>query len=102
MNCPECHHLIDNSKYTCDHCGFDLSKSAWVVIAVVSPPDDAVLESLIQSFGIPVRIIHESIGSVFGLSIGPLGQVKIVVPEACAEEAKRLLQAELEDSSPEE
>ncbi len=76
--------------------GLDLSKSAWVVIATVSPPDDMVLESLIQSFGIPVRLINESIGSVFGLTIGPLGEVKIAVPEAYAEEAKLLLQAELE------
>lgn len=75
--------------------GLDLSKSAWVVIATVSPPDDVVLESLIQSFGIPVRLIHESIGSLFGLTIGPLGQVKIAVPEAYAEEAKQLMQAEL-------
>ena len=75
--------------------GLDLSKSAWVVIATLSPPDDVVLESLIQSFGIPVRLINESIGSVFGLTIGPLGQVKIAVPEAYAEEVKQLMQAEL-------
>ncbi|MDD3363858.1 MAG: hypothetical protein PHZ03_02635 [Syntrophomonas sp.] len=76
--------------------GLDLSKSTWVVIATVSPPEDMVLESLIQSFGIPVRLINESIGSVFGLTIGPLGQVKVAVPEAYAEEAKQLMQAELE------
>ena len=76
--------------------GLDLSKCAWEVIATVSPPNDVVLESLIQSFGIPVRLIHESIGSVFGLSIGPLSEVKIAVPEAYAQEAKQLLQAELE------
>jgi hypothetical protein len=76
--------------------GLDLSKSNWVVIATLSPPDDKLLESLIHSFGIPVRLINESIGSVFGLTIGPLGQVKIAVPEAYAEEAKQLMQAELE------
>jgi hypothetical protein len=78
-----------------DYPGLDLSKSAWVVIATLSPPDDVVLESLIQSFGIPVRRINESIGSLFGLTIGPLGQVKIAVPEAYAEEVKQLMQAEL-------
>lgn len=77
-----------------DYPSLDLSKSVWVVIATLSPPDDVVLESLIQSFGIPVRLINESIGSVFGLTIGPLGQVKIAVPEAYAEEVKQLMQAE--------
>lgn len=76
----------------------DLSKSGWKVIAVVSPPNDVVMESLIQSFGIPVRLFHESIGSVFGLSIGPLAEVKIAVPEAYAEEAQQLLEAQLEKS----
>jgi len=78
--------------------GLDLTKSAWIVIATVSPPDDVVLKSLIQSFGIPVKLINESIGSVFGLTIGPLGAVKVAVPEAYAEEAKQLMQAELEKS----
>ncbi|MDD4803455.1 MAG: hypothetical protein PHF24_11065 [Syntrophomonas sp.] len=71
-------------------------KSAWTVIATVAPPEDMVLESLIQSFGIPVRLFQEAIGSVFGLSVGPLGQVKIAVPEEYAQEATQLLHAELE------
>ncbi len=78
--------------------GSDPANSAWKVIAIVSPPEDLVLESLIQSFGIPVRLFHESIGSVFGLSIGPLAQVKIAVPETYAEQAQQLLQAELDKS----
>jgi altronate dehydratase len=76
----------------------DHSESKWKVIAVVSPPNDVVLESLIQSFGIPVRLFHEAIGSVFGLSIGPLAEVKIAVPEEYAEQAEQLLQAESEKS----
>jgi hypothetical protein len=68
-----------------------------VIIAALSPPDDAVMESLIYSFGIPVRLIP-SIGSVFGFSVGPLGETKIAVPEAYAEKAKNLLKAEMEIS----
>jgi len=95
MNCPECSYSDYDCSRICANCGFDLSKSAWVVITTVSPPDDAILESLIQSFGIPVRLIH-SIGSVFGLSVGPLGETKIAVPETFANKARDLLQAELE------
>jgi hypothetical protein len=97
--CPTCNHPIDDNGCRCNNCGFDLSNSSWVVITTVSPPDDAILESLIQSFGIPVRLIH-SIGSVFGLSVGPLGEVKIAVPEQYAAQTKELLKAELEEPAP--
>lgn len=98
MNCPSCDYPNYDENNRCPNCGFDLDKSAWVVIDTVSPPDDAILESIIQSFGIPVRLIH-SVGSVFGLSIGPLGEVKIAVPEAFAQKAHDLLQAEVEPSA---
>jgi hypothetical protein len=98
LNCPACDYPIYDDSRPCDNCGFDLANSAWVVITTVSPPDDAILESLIQSFGIPVRLIH-SVGSVFGLSVGPLGEVKIAVPEAFAQKAHDLLQAEIEQPS---
>jgi len=101
MNCPECNSPVYDSSHPCPKCGLDLSASAWVVISTVNPPDDALLESLIQSFGIPVRLIH-SVGSVFGLAVGPLGEVKIAVPEAYVSRARELLKAELEDAEPNE
>jgi hypothetical protein len=101
MNCPECNNPDFDSNQVCSQCGLDLSESAWVIITTVSPPDDALMESLIESFGIPVRLIR-SVGSVFGLSVGPLGEVKIAVPEAYASRAHELLQAELAESGPNE
>ncbi len=101
MNCPECNNPDYDSNEVCSQCGLDLSQSNWVVISTVSPPDDVLMESLIESFGIPVRLIH-SLGSVFGLSVGPLGEVKLAVPEAYAARAKELLQAELEENKPQE
>jgi len=94
VNCPECNNPVYDSNQVCTKCGLDLSDSVWVIISTVSPPDDVLMESLIQSFGIPVRLIH-SVGSVFGLSVGPLGEVKIAVPEAYVSRARELLQAEL-------
>lgn len=96
MNCPECNNPMYNVNEPCPKCGLDLSDSAWVVVSTVNPPDDALLESLIQSFGIPVRLI-QSFGSVFGLSVGPLAEVKVAVPEKYAARVKELLQAELEE-----
>jgi len=81
----------------CSQCNSDGNNNNWTVIAVVSPPEDAVIESLLQSFGIPVRLVHEAIGTVFGLSVGPLGQIEVAVPESYADEALQLLDAELEE-----
>ena len=100
MQCPRCH-LDINEQQQCPDCGFDISESPWVVIATVNPPEDVLLESLIKSFGIPVRLIR-SLGSVFGLTVGPLGEVKIAVPEACAEQTQELLQAETEGKDQEQ
>jgi len=97
LDCPFCSRpLHENEK--CSDCGFDLRTSGWVVIRTATPPEDAILESLIQSFGIPVRLIR-STGSILGVAVGPLGEVKITVPEAYAEKAVSLLQAELEPIS---
>jgi hypothetical protein len=95
LNCPECNNPIYDEDHPCPKCGLDLGVTTWEVITTVSPPDDAVLESLIQSFGIPVRLIH-SLDSVFGLAIGPLGEVKIAVPSTYADKTRELLQAEME------
>ena len=96
MDCPQCSQPL-NQHTQCPNCSFDLNNCTWVVIRTATPPEDAVLESLIDSFGIPVRLIH-SAGSVLGLSIGPLGEVKIAVPEVCAEKAINLLHAELDQA----
>jgi hypothetical protein len=94
LDCPYCSKPLDYHQ-KCSECGYDLKNSTWVVIKTVYPPEDAILESLIQSFGIPVRLIR-STGSVIGVAVGPLGEVKIAVPEVYAEKAVSLLQAELE------
>jgi len=98
VNCPECDSNLFDMNHPCPNCGLELSRSSWVVIATVSPPEDAVLESLIQSFGIPVRLIN-SVGSVLGLAIGPLGEVKLAVPAQYAERVRQLLAAEAEERS---
>lgn len=92
MKCPMCSvHMHNNIQ--CDNCGFDFSKSSWVIVTKVAPPDDIIIESLLKSFDIPVKLIRESIASVYNLSVGPLGEVHVAVPEVLAENARKLLQA---------
>jgi len=65
-----------------------------VVVYKAYPPDEMVVASLIRSLGVPVRVWQEAVGSVYGITAGPLGEVKIAVPEMCAEEVKTFLAAE--------
>lgn len=46
----------------------------------------------LQSFGIESILIQESAGLVYGLTVGTLGEVKIMVPESLAPRAVELLE----------
>lgn len=96
MICPTCNNNVNENSLRCDGCGLDLNKSAWVTVITVFPPEDAILKSLIQSFGIPVRLKH-SLDNVFGLSVGPLSEVQITVPEEFAARTLDLLKADPEE-----
>jgi len=97
MRCPNCNLPLKDGQHYCENCKFDLRNTKWVIIKKVFPPDDAIIESLLRSFDIPVQLVQESIGALYGLSVGSLGEVKVIVPESMAEEALTLLQAEIED-----
>jgi hypothetical protein len=50
-----------------------------------------IFKSKLEAAGIPVLLKYESAGLVFGITVDGLGEVKIMVPEPYAQEAKRLL-----------
>jgi len=50
-----------------------------------------MVKLLLESFRIPVMIAQESIGHTYGLNVGPMGEVSILVPEDQAEDAKDIL-----------
>ena len=51
----------------------------------------SVVKSHLESEGIPVLLQYESAGRVYGLTVDGLGQVKVLVPEKFAEEAKQII-----------
>jgi len=55
-----------------------------------------MIKAKLESAGIPVLLDYESIGRVYGLTVDGLGEVRIKVPEALAEEARELVK-ELSD-----
>jgi hypothetical protein len=83
----------------------------WVVIDTVPGDLQAeILRGFLEAQGIPVLLSQEGAGRAIGLSVGPLGEVEILVPEQNHLEAMRLLadyraglfetDEELEDSEP--
>ena len=50
-----------------------------------------IIKARLESEDIPVLLSYESIGLVYGFTINGLGEVKIMVPEFMAEEARKIL-----------
>lgn len=50
-----------------------------------------VIESYLESYGIPVALDYESAGPAIGVTIDGLGEVRILVPSRRARRARRLL-----------
>lgn len=51
-----------------------------------------LIRILLESRNIPVQLIQEGVGAAYGLTVGPLGTVSILVPESRSSEAKQLLE----------
>jgi len=66
--------------------------SNYVTVYVANGQLDAdMVRGFLESFGIPAMISQESIGRVYGLTSGPLGEVNVLVPEERTDEALELL-----------
>lgn len=64
----------------------------WVVVGVnLTPAEAAIIKSRLESESIPAVVQQEAIGSLLGLTIGPLGSAKVLVPEPLAEQALAIL-----------
>ncbi len=63
-----------------------------VVCRVQGELQASVMKSRLESEGIPVFLEYESVGRVFGLTVDGLGEVRVLVPDALAEEARRLIE----------
>ena len=52
-----------------------------------------VIKGRLESAGIPVLLDYESLGRVIGITVDGLGEVRVLVPDALAEDARQLLAA---------
>ena len=60
--------------------------------------DAQMIKGFLESYGITVYSFEESVGSAYGLTTTPLGEVEIYVPKESAEEAKKHLEEYLNNS----
>ena len=68
--------------------------SDYVTVYVANGQLDAeMVRGFLEASGIPAMISQESVGKVFGLASGPLGEVNVLVPVENSEEALDLLKS---------
>lgn len=69
----------------------------WVVVAAsLSPAEAAIIKGRLESEQIPALVQQEAVGIVLGLTVGPLGSAKVLVPEPQAEQAIAILSVTFE------
>jgi hypothetical protein len=72
--------------------GDDMSDEKWEVVAEVSGELQAgLVRNLLEAQGIKVFLNQEGAGKAVGLSVGPLGEVQILVPENQSEAARKIV-----------
>jgi len=70
-----------------------MSEERWQVAGEVAGEIQAeILRGMLEAQGIKVWISQEGAGRVYGLGIGRLGRVQILVPEKDIEQSKALLE----------
>lgn len=69
-----------------------MTEEKWTVIAEINGELQAeLIRSLLDAQGVRVFLNQEGAGRAYGLSVGPLGMVQVLVPESQGQLAKQIL-----------
>jgi hypothetical protein len=69
-----------------------------VVVYTAANPGQAVLiKSMLEAEGIPVMGVQEGAGAAYGLMVGPMGEVTLLVPAKYEAAARALVKAALDE-----
>jgi hypothetical protein len=70
-----------------------MSEESWEIVAEVYGEIQAeLLRGLLEAQGIPVTLNQEGAGRAYGINVGPLGMVQIMVPSHLGPEARQVLE----------
>ncbi len=76
-----------------------MSEAQWEVLDEVPGTLQAeIMRGMLEAQDIPVVLSQEGVGHVYGLTVGPLGRVQILVPARDLERAKQILEEYYSDS----
>ena len=71
----------------------------WAVVAEVYNQDEAqLIGGLLSMAAIPVKIEREAAGDIYGLTVGPLAKIWVMVPEQRIAEAQKVLAGQIDES----
>ena len=77
----------------------ETNNDLWKAVATASGMTQAkIITGRIESEGIPTQLRYEAAGSIYGVTIDGLGEVRILVPVLDWERAKELLSRSYVDS----
>jgi hypothetical protein len=80
-----------------------MSQRLFVVYTTSGPGEADIIQSVLEAEGIPCELSREGAGAAYGLTVGPLATVDVLVPEEHVAAARALLEAmdrgELADDS---
>jgi hypothetical protein len=70
-----------------------MEEHRWVAVDTTAGDLSAeILRGLLEAQGIPVLLSQEGAARAMGLSVGPFGEVEILVPETLVEQALQVLE----------
>ena len=70
-----------------------MSEGKWELVTEVSGELQAgLLRNLLEAQGIQVFLNQEGAGKAYGLTVGPLGQVQVLVPEHQSQQARQIVE----------
>jgi hypothetical protein len=79
----------------------DSNNINWVSVSELYDPEEAYLViGLLEASGIPVKVERETAGRLFGLTVGPLAKITILVPGEKGPEAESILEEALNEPEP--
>lgn len=69
-----------------------MGDESWVVVTTVSGEIQAeIIKGLLEAQGISVFLNQEGAGRAYGIGVGPLGEVQLLVPHTQEEAAQQVL-----------
>ncbi|MFN8487008.1 MAG: DUF2007 domain-containing protein [Caldilineaceae bacterium] len=76
--------------------GGDFDQEPVVVWQAANQMEAQIVKGRLESEGIPAIVRGETLGSIWGLTTGPLAATDVLVPAALAEKALEILHEEIE------